>query len=139
MRKQRSGEMSSKYMHALQDIAHQLDLSFHQEMQTIYGEFNGYKMVLLPSNETQSFTLKLSLKERGELPNSESIQRVIDDSKVIKNSQVQGHLVHYVLKAGRITKATTSEKLKEALNRITKILKTEQFTSCCKDWRIDVG
>ena len=129
--------MSSKYMHALQDIAHQLDLSFHQEMQTIYGEFNDYKMVLLPSKETQFFTLKLSLKEKGELPNSESIQRVIDDSKVIKNSQVQGHLVHYVLKAGRITKATTGEKLKEALDRITQFLKTEQFTSCCQDCGIE--
>src|SRR5690625_2099983 len=106
-------------------------------MQTNYEELNDNKMVLLTSKETLFFTLKLSLKEKGELPNTESIQRVIDDSKVIKNSQVQGHLVHYVLKAGRITKATTGEKLKEALDRITHFLKTEQFTSCCQDCGIE--
>lgn len=125
--------MSTKYMNALEDIANQLGLSFHKEMETIYGDYNRYRIVLIPSNETQTFTLKLSLNQSGELPDSELAKQVVGESKVIKNCQVQGHQVLYHLKAGRMTKVTTGENLKEALTIITDFLQAEDFSSCCQD------
>lgn len=125
--------MSIKYMNALEDIANQLGLRFHKEMETIYGDYNHYRVLLIPSNETQTFTLKLSLNQRGELPNPELAKQVVGESKVIKNCQVQGHHILYYLKAGRITKATTGENLKEALTIITDFLQAKDFRSCCQD------
>ena len=125
--------MNAKYLNALEDIANQLGLSFHKEMETIYGDYNRYRIVLIPSKESQTFTLKLSLNQRGKLPDSKLAKQVVDGSKMIKNCQVQGHHVLYHLKAGRITKVTTGDNLREALMIITDFLKAEGFSSCCQE------
>lgn len=125
--------MSAKYLNSLEDIANQLRLSLHKEMQTIYGEFNHYQVLLIPNKEAQQFTLKLSLKQNDKMPNSEIAKQVVSESKVIKNCQVQGRQVFYLLKASRITKNTTGEKLKETLEIITNFLKDNQFQSCCEE------
>lgn len=125
--------MGTKYLNSLEDIANQLRLSLNKQMETIYGDFNQYKVCLIPSNETQTFTLKLSLKQGNKLPDSELVKQVVDESKVIKSCKVRDHHVIYILKVGRITKNTTGDNLKETLDLITNFLKTKQHQSCCQD------
>lgn len=125
--------MNRKQLNALEDIVNQLGLSLHKEMATIYGEFNQYKVCLIPTADMSAITLKLALNQDGELLNSENIKQVVSESKVIKSCNVKGRQVFYLLKVGRLTKNTAGEKLKDALHIITDHLKAGSFESCCQE------
>lgn len=123
--------MSKKYTKTLRRFAEQLRLSFDAETLTIFGSFNGYNVLLLPINNSYNFTLKLSVKHKGQMPDSRLIKEVVSESKTIKGSSVKGYQVNYNLNAG-LTANRGIEKLQEGLTAITNFLKHHDFGNCCQ-------
>ncbi|WP_440895456.1 hypothetical protein ACS127_12945 [Amphibacillus sp. Q70] len=125
--------MNKNYLKSLDRIANQLELSFDKQTAIIFGVFNGYMVCLIPFNETYTFTLKLSISRKNEMPDSELVKQVVSESKIIANCKVQGYQVTYTLKAGNMFGKKSGVKLQEGLEKITNFLKTEDFQNCCQD------
>jgi len=124
--------MERPYVKSLEKIATQLELSLDKPTSSIYGGVNGYKLCLIPFNESYRFTLKLSLKQENELPDANKLKEVVSQSKSIVECTVQGHQVFYVLKTG-MTVNKSREKLQEVLALITQFLATHHFQNCCQN------
>lgn len=81
---------------------------------------------------TYTFTLKLSVSQKGDFPKAEVAKQVVSESKIISNCKVQGYQVSYTLKTGMSVNKSV-EKLREALTIITNFLNTQDFKSCCQE------
>ncbi len=121
--------MSKRYLNKLENYAEQLRLSFDEETLYIFGKFNGYIVLLEPMKNY--YNLKLSIKHRGEMPDSRLIKQVMHESKDIRSYTVKGYQVNYILNAG-ITGKKVVEKLQEAMKVITDFLKANGFENCCQ-------
>lgn len=121
--------MNKKYLNTLKNYAEQLRLSFDEETLYIYGNFNGYMVLLEPMKNT--YTMKLSIKHRGQLPDPKLVKEVNKESKTIKGSAVKGHHISYVLNGG-IRSKNVADNLQEAMKVITDFLKADGFENCCQ-------
>ena len=123
--------MNKKYSNTLNNYAEALGLSYDAESLTLYGEFGGYVVILSPIENSYKFTMHLSLKQQGEMPDNKVVKQVIPESKVIGGSMVKGYQVSYILNAG-MTGKQGEEKLREAFEMITDFLKANDFVNCCQ-------
>jgi hypothetical protein len=124
--------MNKKLLKTLSGFAEAVGLAVDPKLGVIYGVYNSYEIFLTQVNSNSySFIATFSISKNQELPSSEQVKQVVNDSKNISDCAVQGYQVSYTFK-GAMTVAKTKEKLVEGLDTVTHFLKENQYQNACQ-------
>lgn len=117
-------------MSLLENLATNLNLSYDEEAQIMYGLVSSYHLAVFPVQKNV-YHLVLSLSRHGVVPEYDDLKPLIKESRGIKSLTVTGHVVTCHLKSG-LTKGKTLELIEQAIQDVCFYLAQNHFSDVCQ-------
>ena len=123
----------SSISHKLEQAAVTSGLRFDETRGVIYGQKNGFEVVIQAENSSSPYmlTASLSAKSAAGPLSREDIKMFVKGEKSVAGLRQEGNLVKAVLKVVR-NKEKLADNVNNALNAVTFFLKGKGFAPCCQ-------
>ena len=123
--------MKIQYQNGLMRLGAETGLSMDNQTGTLFGEKNGYTILLTRLRRNGLFALSVAVCHGGELPDTKELKAAVKQSKALAGCTVQRYKAVYTVRGAK-TKAAANANVIKALNDLTRFLRENGFQNCCQ-------
>lgn len=123
--------MYKKMKQTLEDFAQENGLKLDSQSETVYGVKDGYTVCLNSMGQTNQFNLAFSISRAGEPPVAKEFKQMVKEARGLGSCAVQRYKVNFYIRGGMTVKKTM-ERIRNALDSITELLRANRYENCCQ-------
>lgn len=115
----------------LQQLANANYLSLDPQSDLLYGELNGFQLILRPLDNGNQFLLRASVCKNGQAASSADIEQLSSRSTVLTHGRVSGFCIDFYIPGGSSRKKVANN-VRQAISELLIFLQEGTYQNCCQ-------